>query len=403
MAERVLFVDDDRAILTAYRRQLSRRFDMVLAGSGTEALEQLAISGPFAVIVSDMRMPGMDGVQLLEEMRRRAPETIRIMLTGNSEQKTAAQAVNQGQVFRFLNKPCMPEALAEAIEAGLALHALKVSERELLEKTLNGSLRVMMETLALVNPVAFGRGMRIRRFVEAMDEGATTPDGWIFETAAFLSQLGCLTLPAALLEKAYRGQPLGDAETAAYAAYPRDSARLLAHIPRLEPLVAILTDEPLALDSAPGPAAPATAAPRVPDPAVVAAGRARLDLALALDERLLRGAGFAQALNDLRATGRHDGRLIDALTSHALRAEGDEIRPTRIADLAPGTLLEEDILSQAGVLLVARGQEITWAVIALLRNYALHSPVREPFLVRIRAGHPSTASPASSEAPRAAA
>jgi len=105
MAEKILLVDDDCNILDAYRRSLSREFLMETAVGGEQALKLLAQDDPFAVVVSDMRMPGMDGIQLLNTIKSQSPDTIRVMLTGNADMDTAIKAINEGSIFRFLNKP----------------------------------------------------------------------------------------------------------------------------------------------------------------------------------------------------------------------------------------------------------------------------------------------------------
>ena len=93
MSEKILCVDDDPRILQAFQRQLRKQFHIETAPGGAEGLEAIASSGPFAVIVSDMRMPGMDGIQFLSAVKERAPESVRIMLTGNADQQTAVDAV----------------------------------------------------------------------------------------------------------------------------------------------------------------------------------------------------------------------------------------------------------------------------------------------------------------------
>ena len=90
MLEKILCVDDEPNILQAYQRSLRKDFQIDTADGGEQALALMASAGPYAVIVSDMRMPGMDGVQFLTSARALAPETVRIMLTGNADQKTAA-------------------------------------------------------------------------------------------------------------------------------------------------------------------------------------------------------------------------------------------------------------------------------------------------------------------------
>lgn len=106
MSKKVLLVDDEENVLLAYTRVLRRRFQLQVALGGADALLVLQRDGPFAVIVSDMRMPGMDGVELLSQVKQLAPDSTRIMLTGNADQATAMDAVNHGAIFRFLTKPC---------------------------------------------------------------------------------------------------------------------------------------------------------------------------------------------------------------------------------------------------------------------------------------------------------
>ena len=105
MAEKILLVDNENNILLGYRRSLNRDFLIETALGGKQALQLVAESGPYAVVVSDMRMPGMDGIQLLTKIKAQSPDTIRVMLTGNAEMNTAIDAINEGSIFRFLNKP----------------------------------------------------------------------------------------------------------------------------------------------------------------------------------------------------------------------------------------------------------------------------------------------------------
>jgi len=108
---KILFVDDDPNILAAMQRNLRKRFTLDTVTGPDEALHTLKTKGPYAVIVADMSMPIMNGAELLEEVRLSSPDTVRIMLTGNADQRTATEAVNRGNVFRFLSKPCAPETI----------------------------------------------------------------------------------------------------------------------------------------------------------------------------------------------------------------------------------------------------------------------------------------------------
>jgi response regulator RpfG family c-di-GMP phosphodiesterase len=129
---RVLFVDDEPNVLDAVRRQLRKRCHVMTATSGEQGLEVIRERGPIAVVVSDMRMPGMSGTRFLRLVRDLSPDTVRIVLSGQADLQDTIEAVNEGQVFRFLLKPSSPETLWAAVEAGLQLHRMLTTDRELL-------------------------------------------------------------------------------------------------------------------------------------------------------------------------------------------------------------------------------------------------------------------------------
>ena len=147
----------------AMRRQLRKRFEVVTANGGAEGLKTIADGDGFAVIVSDLRMPEMDGIKFLSHVRERFPDSVRIMLTGNADVESAIHAVNEGHLFRFLTKPCPPDQLIATLEAGIEQHRLITAEKELLEKTLKGSIKILTDILSLICPAAFGRASRVRR------------------------------------------------------------------------------------------------------------------------------------------------------------------------------------------------------------------------------------------------
>ena len=127
--KKVLLVDDDPGLLSGYERQLQKIFTVKTASSPEQALALLSSESDFAVVVSDMSMPGMTGAQFLAEVKTRWPDIIRIMLTGNLDQQTAASAMRDGAVFRFLTKPCATESLAQTIRLALQRHDLLTSRR----------------------------------------------------------------------------------------------------------------------------------------------------------------------------------------------------------------------------------------------------------------------------------
>jgi response regulator RpfG family c-di-GMP phosphodiesterase len=236
----VLCVDDEPAVLDGLRRSLRGIVELHTATGGAEALATLEAAGPFAVVVSDMRMPGMDGVTLLAHFRERAPDTIRMLLTGNADVEAAAAAVNRGQIFRFLFKPCPPDDLRAAVTAAVEQHRLVTAERELLDRTLRGSVQALVETLALANPTAFTRAARLRRLVRSVVAALGLEEWWHIEIAATLSQIGAVTLPPAVVEKLHTGEELSPDESEMAGRLPAIAEDVLSTIPRLEAVRGII-------------------------------------------------------------------------------------------------------------------------------------------------------------------
>ncbi|MDD9937495.1 MAG: protein kinase [Myxococcales bacterium] len=133
---RILYVDDDADHLELFGFQTRHEFDVVLAGSGQEALDLLEQQGPFAAVVSDMRMPRLDGTELLRRVRERDPNVARLLMTGDADLDSAMRAVNEAQAFRYLTKPCPRERLLDALRASVD-HCDRERERDGLTRKLN--------------------------------------------------------------------------------------------------------------------------------------------------------------------------------------------------------------------------------------------------------------------------
>ena len=249
MSEKILFVDDEPNVLATYKRHLRKQFQLETATSGKQGLEAIDSRGPFAVIVADLRMPGMDGIQFLAEARERAPDSVLMMLTGYADVQTALKAVNEGVFFRFLIKPVQLETLVKALEAGIARYQLVTAERELLEKTLKGSIEVLTEILGMVNPAAFGRATRIKHYVSDIAVQLQLPDLWQLEMAAMLSQIGCITVPPDILDKMYAGESLTGDEQELFSSHPSVGSSLVANIPRLKPIARMIKAQQLPFKS----------------------------------------------------------------------------------------------------------------------------------------------------------
>jgi response regulator RpfG family c-di-GMP phosphodiesterase len=236
----ILCVDDESRVLESLVTNLQRDFHVHTATSAAEALKKLDEINDVAVVLSDMRMPQMDGSTFLRKVCDRWPLTTRMLLTGDPGRDAAALAINEGQIFRFLTKPCSPAQLRASIDAAVRHHELLAAERTLLHETLLGSIRALVDVLGITNPVAFGRAGRIKSLSAAVAAGLGKENVWELEAAAMFSQLGYLSLPVELVEKLYYGKKLSHEEAFLAQSVPKVAARLLGHIPRLDPVLSIL-------------------------------------------------------------------------------------------------------------------------------------------------------------------
>ncbi|HLJ96550.1 MAG TPA: HD domain-containing phosphohydrolase [Gemmataceae bacterium] len=375
MNPKILCVDDEPNILSAFERHLRKEFAVSTARDGAEALELVAKQGPFAVLISDMRMPGMSGVELLARVRQAAPDTVRIMLTGNAEQQTAVEAINEGHIFRFLTKPCAPELLARTVAAGVEQHRLITAEKELLEQTLRGTITMLTEVLELANPLAFGRSARVRRLGGKIAQRLQVVDPWQIEVAAMLSQVGCIAISGELVDKAARGLALTPQEASLFANHPRIGRDLIAKIPRLKQVAEIVACQDLRFDG--------VGAPEEGKRGNALPIEARiLKLAIDFDSLRDRGETEAEAFQTLsQRRGWYDPAVLAVLRVVLDAGMGHEKKTVRVADLTCQMVLQEDVLTGSGARLVAKGQEITPPLLMRLRQFADKGGIREPITV----------------------
>lgn len=380
MTEKILFVDDDANVLSAYKRQLRKRFAFVTALGPEEALAAVKAEGPFAVVVSDMQMPGMNGVELLAKLAEIAPNTVRMMLTGNADQQTAVDAVNSGNIFRFYTKPCAPETLAKAIEAALAQYRLITAEQNLLQQTLAGSVKVLVDVLSLVDPDAFAKTKTLRDMTRRLAEHLKLGPLWQFDMAAMLSPIGRITLPPDVRTKLRTGDTLDKAEKEIVARVPEVTRDLIANIPRLKDVSEIIYYQRKGFDGSGFPKSESTGAD-------IPAG-ARM---LRLLSDIIRVSGnkpcTTAAFEKLKAA--HYDPEIYAAARALFVTEGPEAEaeaapePETVAFLflRPGQVLAKDLESDRGQLILSAGNELTQAQIEKLRNLWKIGRLQEPFHV----------------------
>ncbi|GAA4902058.1 response regulator [Ferrimonas pelagia] len=364
MKRKILLVDDEEKILEAYRRILSSHYEITLAVSGAQALETMRMASGFEVIVVDLHMPEMDGIELLTVMKSAYPDVVRIALTGLTDQQTAVDAFAQGEVFRFLSKPCTGEALTAAIEAALGQHSGASAERQLLQQTRDELVQTLSQLLALANPKAFAQVDAMLQLMIRLAHRLEHETDWAFEPMVLLSQLGYVAIPAALVEKQLRGECLDADELALLADNGRLSHDLLVNIPGLATIAKEIQAQDRALNDAEANEAGGT----IPY-------RARM-LKICKDflhfQRIC--VDVPQAVEQMRAQAAdYDVEILASFLPLVSAAPGRRVPSYRVVErdlsqLSLNTVLYENIYTHRGQLVVAKGNRVTPPILRILRN-----------------------------------
>lgn len=357
LEDKILFVDDEQAIIDGLKRQFFRIYNVYTALGPQEGLRVVKEEGPFSVVVSDMRMPVMDGAEFLTNVRKISPDTIRIILTGQADVESAISAVNDGNIFRFMTKPCPMPVMQKVLEASLDQYHLVIAERELLDKTLKGSIKVLVDILSLTNPTVFSRTTRIKYFALEIAKELGIEDTWKLEIAAMLSQIGCVTIPANILEKISNGQQLSSEEEEIVKKSPLIASELISNIPRLEAvseIIAFLQDDNIKNKED---------NPNLRENEV-------LKVAVDLEEMLFNGESREYAVRKFQ--GRKDivnKNILEVIDKIKMPHEEKKVLSVQINQIAKGMVLEEDLKAKNGVLLATKGQVITETMKAMFSNY----------------------------------
>jgi response regulator RpfG family c-di-GMP phosphodiesterase len=377
LSTKILCVDDEANVLAGYTRQLRKDFDIATALGGDEAIKALENDGPFAVIVSDMRMPGISGIEVLARARQIAPDCVRMMLTGNQDQQTAVGAVNDAQIYRFLNKPCSAATLTDAIRSALEQHRLLHAEKELLEDTLQGCVKVLAEVLSLAHPSAFGRAVRVQHVARKLGEALNAPNRWQLEIAALLCQIGSISVPDAVLAKLQNGEALNEHERVMVERQPQLGATLIAKIPRLGPVAEAISWQAKRYDGQGSP-------PGDVKGAAIPLSARILKAALDFDALQSRGQVKADSVQAMVArTGWYDPAVLVALASVVRGEARAERKLVRLDQIKPGMVLDENVVNASDAVLIDKGQEVSPALLARLLNLGKTHAIKQPIAVRM--------------------
>ncbi|WP_321404460.1 HD domain-containing phosphohydrolase [Maridesulfovibrio sp.] len=377
MKHRILLVDDEPNILSSLKRQLRTYYDVHTADDPEKALGYLKKGKPFSVVISDYRMPQMNGIELLKEVKSRSPETTRMILTGYADLDNAIMAVNDGHVFRFLTKPCEKETLLENISEAAKQYDLITSKRILLEQTLKGSVELLTEITSLVNPQASERISRVRRYVKYLAQKKEIKALWRFDIAAMLSQLGLLILPPGTMEAYIAGKKLTAEQMQLFEMHPVVAKDLVAKLPRMQSIAEMIAYQLKGFDGS------GTPRDGVEGEDIPLGGRI-LRIALDYDLYLHLYGNQRAAFGKLEEQAQvYDPELLYYMEGMLGVEARYEVKSLTIKELYPGMILYEDVLSDKGAMLLRKSLELDKDKIDRIHMFAHKVGVTEPISVLV--------------------
>lgn len=373
----ILFVDDEPRILDGYRRTLRKDFNIVCANSGKEALEILKSSSHFSVIVSDMQMPGMNGADLLHQVKNKYPLMVRMMLTGNADQKTAIDAINTADVYKFINKPCPPIEMAPILQSALKQIELHKVEQKILEDTVKGSIKALVSILSIVSPERFGRAATVRNYIVLCAKKLGIKSTWELEAMALLSQIGLITLPDSIIDLAVKEKKLSKSQQESYDKHPEIAAKLVSNIPRLGSIARSILYQNKGFDGSGFPT-DGISGKKIP----LGARLLRPLLKMVAEES--KGVSTIDAFFTLKSeSDYYDSEILSVIESVVDSAAKMVIKDISVTQLNENMTIAQNIFSESGMLLIGRGQTVSLPLITRLHIFWKNQEIPEKVKVLI--------------------
>ncbi len=373
---KILLVDDENNILHGYKRNLRSKFEVYTAESGKIGLEILQNSGPFAVVVSDFKMPEMNGIDFLAKVKEKYPDTVRMMLTGYADLESAMNAINEGNIYRFLTKPCPVELFAKNLYDATGQYQLINSEKELLNKTLKGSINTLIEILSVVNPHAFSRAVKFNNLSKQILTRLGTTVTWEFEIGTLLSQIGLVRVPTSILEKIEKNFELSEEESKIFNNHPEFGKTLLKKIPRLEAIANGISFQLQTYNGTNG-VKDFKVGENIPF-----LGRL-LKIMNDYENLIHLGLSEKQAVEELEPNrNAYDPDIWGALVAEVSGlGEHQIITEKEVSELQPGMVLANGIKDINNILLLPKGKEISEISLMKLINYNQITRVKTPIKI----------------------
>jgi response regulator RpfG family c-di-GMP phosphodiesterase len=394
---RVLYVDDEESLLAAFSSLLRREHVEVTTLNTPQEIETiLHRDGPFAMVFSDLRMPGMDGVAVLEQVSKMHPQTIRVLVTGFADHESTIRAINDGGIQRYIPKPWDDKSIRALVREGIRSHNLESHNvhlmeelktrneamKELLQGTLAGSTRILSDLVGHVNPEAAAQVDRIRRAgktVLGMIPNVGSVERWEALRAFDLFNLGIAALPAWILVGLAK-HGLASMERFPHATtHNLLASDMLKEIPRFEGVARIIRLQQKDYNGSGPPATDAVAGVEIP------LGARILHVLLDLDRQSTKHFRGRAVLEQMaRHPEKYDVSIIRTLLEGKSASQSSAVSSVHSLDeLQTGALLLDDVVTGDGQVLLRKGMTISDGALVMIRQWARHDTVVLPIQVQM--------------------
>jgi len=376
----IVVADPDKDVQTGFQRLFGGHMKVVCFAESDQALVFLKKNHGTAVIFSCFNLPGRGGTAFLRAAESIVPQATRVMLTREKSAEAIKKTLNEGHAFMYLEKPCQSNDLVAAMETALAHHRQLAKDRALLERTLAGSVKLLIDMLALFHPEAFRRTPTVRKQALKLARKLDMKKTWELEMAVMLSPLGEALLPKQILARYRAARSLTEQERDVLDRAPAQSRDLLKNIPQLEKVSDYLY---LSARGYNGSGFPKDGPVGEEIPLVSRILKLLTDLWYASPENGPDAASF-EALTINRR--KYDPKLLE-LAKTVLMDDLPETRRKHVAQcyirsLRPGDILVDDALTESShELVLSRGHMLTPTTIRRLEHFHQTAGVRQPIRV----------------------
>lgn len=392
--QRVLVVGDLPELAAGSPATPDLPHPLVLAGTAAEALHALRLAreaGPpsaVAAMITAVGLPDLAVGRFLDAVRQIDPD-LPLLIAGTPDELAAVAPADAEHLFGVLVRPVVPVVVSASVRAAVEHRRLRAGEQDVLGRTLTAAMDVLVETLALASPLAYRRTSRVRLLTEQVATSLGVQDDWRLHVAAILSQIGCFAVPGSVLSKVEDTVRLSSGERQMFVGSLGLASHLLGQVPRLEEVAGWVGGQTVEFDqlglreerdrpSPRGPAGPHEL-PRACFE-VISAFLAGYDAGLAPGEIARR----------LAESGRYPVEVVDAVrqASGVLTPKGSP-EWVSIEQVRAGMVLNGDVTTDAGLLLMRRGERVTALIEQRLRNFASSVGVAQPIAVLVTLPSPS--------------